>query len=335
MSHTIRWLSVALLAAALLPPAHAHGQTSGSKPLPKPPAKSAATQAKPAAMTNQDVIDMVAGGLSDQIVIAAIRRTTRHAFDLSPQGLIALKKAAVSEAVIAVMLDPAAQPAPARPEAAGPPVGAAASDPPRSAAASVERVDPSDPRALHPPGIYVELGPDGGGLVQLEPAGYTGGKSGGVFTSIVTAGIVKAKWKAELRGPRANQRITTPTPAFYFYFEVTNAGLSSQGSSMWMGGGGAATSPNEFVFAKFTATRSGRELVVAEIGSYGASTGTRSKDTIDVKVEKLAPGIYRVTPVLPMAPGEYCVFHAGSVSAVGPGGGGTTGRLFDFGVDPK
>lgn len=277
---------------------------------------------------------MVAGGLSEQLVLAAVRRAVNPAFDLAPQGLIALKKAGVSEAIISVMMDPSAPPPAPTPAAERPrpssrmPVREAPSVGLRAASD-----DPSDPTAPHPPGIYVDLGPDGGGLVPLEPAGYTGGKTGGVFKSILTAGIVKAKWKAELRGPRANQRIAMPSPAFYFYFEVANAGLSTQGN--FPGMGVPATSPNEFVFARFKATRSGRELIVGEIGSYGASTGARSKDTIDVKIERLAPGAYRVTPELPMEPGEYCIFHAGTISAVGPGGGGTLGRLFDFGVDAR
>ena len=333
MNRCAHWPVIALLSLVILPANDALAQAAGAKPLPKPPVKSPATQVKPAAMTNRDVIDMVAGGLSDQIVIASIRRTTRHAFDLSPQGLIALKKAAVSEAVITVMLDPSATPAAPPPEAPAPSGRPAGRDAPPASQATASVGAPDDITAPHPPGIYVDLGTTDGGLTQLEPAGYSGGKTGGVFTSVITAGIVKAKWKAELRGPRANQRITTPMPAFYFYFEVTNAGLSNQGG--FQGMGVAATSPNEFVFAKFAATRSSRELVVGEFGSYGASTGTRAKDTIDVKIEKLAPGIYRVTPVLPVPPGEYCIFHAGSVSAVGPGGGGTIGRLFDFGVDPR
>jgi hypothetical protein len=331
MRRVDRWLAIAVVVGLLSPTVPAAGQTPTTKALPKPPAPTAATQVKSSAMTNRDVIDMVAAGLSDQLIVASIRRTARHAFDLSPQGLIALKKAAVSEAVIAVMLDPSAPPASAAPEPARPSGPPGVAGPPRTGTATVERMESSDPTAPHPPGIYVDLGSSEGGLVQLEPAAYSGGKTGGVFKSVVTAGIAKAKWKAEIRGPRANQRIRTATPTFYFYFEVTNAGLSNQGT--FYGGASASTSPNEFVFAKFTATRSGRELIVNQMGAYGASTGARSEDTVDMKLEKLAPGIYRVTPVQPLAPGEYGIFHAGSMAAVGPGGGGTTGRVFDFGVD--
>jgi hypothetical protein len=331
MKHVARWLSAVLLLSALSLPAVAHGQTPVTKPLPKPPATMTATPARSAAMANQDVIDMLAGGLSDQFVIASIRRTTNHAFDLNPQGLIALKKAAVAEAVNGVMLDPSADPVVARPGSPAPAGRVATMEAPQASRVTAPVGNQEDVKQPHPTGIYVDLGPYGGGLTQLEANRYGGGKTGGVFKPIVTAGIAKEKRKAVASGPRANQRIGTPTPTFYF--EVTNAGLSGTGGSQ--DASAAATSPNEFIFARRTANRTVREPVVGEVGTFRASTCTRAEDTIDVKTEQRSPGIFRVTPVLPMAPGEHCVFHAGSASAVGPRSAWTTGRLFDFLMDAK
>ncbi len=72
-----------------------------------------------------------------------------------------------------------------------------------------------------------------------------------------------------------------------------------------------------------------RELVVGEFGALGASTGTRSKDVIDIAFQKVGPGIYKVVPNKPLAPGEYCFFYAGTNMAMGA----TGGKLFDFGID--
>lgn len=55
------------------------------------------------AMTNSDVIQMVAAGLSDTIVAAAVRQAASKSFDLTTAGLIALKGAKVSDAVILAM----------------------------------------------------------------------------------------------------------------------------------------------------------------------------------------------------------------------------------------
>ena len=54
-------------------------------------------------MTNNEVIQLVTAGLSDQVVGTSIRQASHKDFDLTLAGLIALKKAGVSDAVIAVM----------------------------------------------------------------------------------------------------------------------------------------------------------------------------------------------------------------------------------------
>lgn len=54
-------------------------------------------------MTNEEVIQLVAAGLSEQVIVTSIRQAPAKDFDLSPTGLIALKKANVPDAVIIVM----------------------------------------------------------------------------------------------------------------------------------------------------------------------------------------------------------------------------------------
>jgi Domain of unknown function (DUF4440) len=54
-------------------------------------------------ITNADVVEMVTAGLSEQIIITSIRQATARDFDLTPAGLIALKKAGVPDTVVLVM----------------------------------------------------------------------------------------------------------------------------------------------------------------------------------------------------------------------------------------
>jgi len=61
---------------------------------------------------NSDVIAMVKAGLSDNIIIAAVRQSDLAEFDLSPAGLIALKESGVSEAVIQALIERIAVAAP-------------------------------------------------------------------------------------------------------------------------------------------------------------------------------------------------------------------------------
>lgn len=54
-------------------------------------------------VSNSDVIAMTAAGLSDGVIITAIQQATTTAFDLSPDALIGLKEAGVTDRVIQAM----------------------------------------------------------------------------------------------------------------------------------------------------------------------------------------------------------------------------------------
>jgi CHAT domain-containing protein/Tfp pilus assembly protein PilF len=75
------------------------------------------------AMTNADVIQMVGAALSERVIITSIRQAPAKDFDLTPNGLIALKKTGVSDVVISVMQEVSVLPK----------------------STSAERVDPSRP----------------------------------------------------------------------------------------------------------------------------------------------------------------------------------------------
>lgn len=271
--------------------------------------KSPVTRPTPAAadeITNADVVKMVKAGLGDAIVIAAVRGPKKPHFDLGPDGLVGLKVSGVSDAVIAVMLDPTA-------------TVAASASAPSPTPVPPPPPDPNDPMAPHDAGIYIDLGSGTPRLVAMEPTSFKQGKSGGFFSSAMTMGIKKMKWKAVVRSPRAAQRTANGSPSFYFYFEKK--------SSIDAG----ATNPSEFVLARMNRKDDSRELIVGEAGAFGASSGTREKDAIEFRTEKLGPGAFRVTPGESLGPGEYCFFIASGSS--NPSQAGATGHLFDFGVD--
>jgi hypothetical protein len=90
------------------------GVVRWEKPAPPRPAGSETAQEAPSEtskpgspaasrMTNEEVIQLVAAGLSEQVIVTSIRQAPTKDFDLSPAGLIALKKANVPDAVIVVM----------------------------------------------------------------------------------------------------------------------------------------------------------------------------------------------------------------------------------------
>jgi hypothetical protein len=78
-------------------PSRTRAVAAADAPAPPPPA--AAKQG----MRNQTVIDLAKAGLSDENIILAIDGADKTAFDVTPDGLIALAKGGVSKSVIAHM----------------------------------------------------------------------------------------------------------------------------------------------------------------------------------------------------------------------------------------
>jgi hypothetical protein len=276
------------------------------------PATAAPRPATPAALSNADVIELVKAGFSDDLIAVRLKQAANKKFDLSTKGMVELKAAGVSERLFAIMFG-------------GPDPGAAAASP--TSPSSLPSPSPSPtPESTttqrRDAGIYLRTGET---YTPLEPTVFSGGKSGGVFTSGLTMGIKKAKWKAVVRTPRAGQRIQTTTPEFYFYFENRSSGLNGSIGSLF-----GASSPNEFVLARMQQGDDERQLIVGEFGVFGASSGTRSQDTIALAITRLEPGIYKVSPREPLPAGEYCFFYAAGASTFAASG---TGKLFDFGVD--
>lgn len=264
-------------------------------------------------LTNADVLKMAEAKLGDAVIVAKIRSSATR-FDTSTEALIELKKAGLSDSVLEAMTSANTQ------SGVMPLSGVPQSKP-------IIPVDPNDPLAEHDPGIYLNNQQrETRALLQIDPSTYSQARTGGILASGLTYGIAKAKWKAVIRGTRATVRSKDVRPTFYFYFEKKSGSLSY--AATWMAWFAGITSPNQFTLAKFDVKREDREIVVGEFGTFGSSMGTRAKDTIAFTHEKLAPGIYKVTPQGDLKPGEYCFFFTGTNAAMGQGG-----TLFDFGID--
>ena len=283
-------------------------------------------------MSNADVLKLVQAGFSEDTIIAKIRESKRRAFQLDPDGLIELKTAGVTERVIRFMLNPDSVVDTSPHAAAVPPKGESATSTP--AKPGVSTPTPAGPGETHalsvqPPGIYFARNGSAANVVALEPTVFSQAKANTVKT-MFTYGIAKTKWRAVVSGAQSHQRLPKGQPTFYFIFEQKNSGISGSGGfAGWLA---AATSPNEFVLAEMTPKRDSRELVVGEFNLYTSSTGTRSEDVVPLEIEKIAPGVYRVKTTEMLESGEFCFFYAAGVSAFVPG---VTGKLFDFGIDPK
>jgi hypothetical protein len=253
-------------------------------------------------LTNDKVITMVKAGLPSSIVVNKIHASKTN-FNTNTDELVRLQQARVPTEIINAMVESSSN-ASAKTSSVG--------------AGDVSKADPNDPTSAHEAGIYLYQEKDGQKkMVQLEPSTSKQTKSGGFLASAVTYGIAKIKIKAALAGQGASLLIDQPRPVFYFYFEVKNSGLSS--SSYY------ATSPNEFVLVQLDAKSNTREVIISQANAFGAQSGTMDKAAREFGYEKLGPGVYKVTPKVDLAEGEYGFYNGGA----GPAGGA---KIFDFGI---
>lgn len=278
-------------------------------------------------LTNESVIKMVKAGLSEDVVLSMVK-TQPSKYTLGADQLIALKSAAVPDKVVAAMVEKSV---------GGASAGVTVGSPMRSSGATpvagnVAAGDPNDPMTPHDSGIYLYTKDREGNLkmVVLEQAAYQGSKTGGVFASVMTAGLKKAKVKAVVPGQHAGVRTGDPQPTFYFYFEDKAAGLGKGGF-----GAGSISNPNQFALVKLDIKKSSRETIIMEVGTLGMSTGTHEKSMITFKTERIRPGLYKLVPSVAMDEGEYC-FLASTVGmgAMGAGASGAA-QIFDFAIVPN
>ncbi len=261
---------------------------------PKNPAPAAAP-ATPAGMTNDDVIALASAGLSDQVITTKIHAAPSTSFDTSVAGLKALKAGGVSGAVISYMIDPTAAPAA--------PVVVAAAAPP----------SPDDPASPHSPGVYIlATGADGVvHLTKLDHITPKNTKTNGAFLSGMTYGLTKAHTKASVDGGRATVQTVDTAPTFYAYIPEDNNSF-----------GGASISVRDLTLVKFDPKENNREINTAAFSVWGSSTGTAEKDKQGFSSEQVKTGVYKMTLIRPLPPGQYAFQHQ------------NYGAFFDFGIIP-
>jgi len=251
--------------------------------------------------TNQDIIDMVKVGLSEDVIIAKIRETSARTpdalgFDTSIDGMKSLKAANVPDSVIKVMINPA--PAPLTLVAGSSPVS-------------------TDPN-LPPPEVGV-FWKDGANFILLQSRTVTQEKVGGRAGAFFTDGMRSEHWDAVIEGPTSQNRLRDPRPVFYFY--VADGATAS-----------------DYVLIKLEKKGDHREFQVGSFGGItGGKSGVKKNKEIPYKAEHVGIRMYKVTLEDDLKPGEYAFFMGtGQQASMASGrgaarsGGAASGRVYDF-----
>jgi len=251
-------------------------------------------------ITNKDVIDMTALGISDDVIIAKIRSAAAGGtlqFDTSIDGLKQLKADKVSDEVIKVMINPA---------------------PPAASVVVAATPITNDPN-LPPPevGVYWK---NGNAFARVEGQAISQAKVGGKAGSMFTYGMRNEHWDAYLNGPQSNNVIQDRLPVFYIY--VPDGASSS-----------------DFVLISLEKKGNRREFQIGSFGGItGGKSGVKREKEIAFTAEHAGIRTYKIKLAAAMQPGEYAFFMgtgqsstmAGGQTGGARSGGAAAGRVYDF-----
>jgi hypothetical protein len=142
-------------------------------------------------LTNADIIKMQSAGLSENVILSSVN-TQPAAYDTSTDGLLALKKAGVSDTVVAAMTTRNA----AMKSGVGNPAGTNLSAP----------APTGPPPGVDEVGVYYQ---DKNKAWHSIPSEIVNTKSGGVLKSIASDGIVKGDTNGHIKGAESPTKLTT------------------------------------------------------------------------------------------------------------------------------
>jgi hypothetical protein len=226
-------------------------------------------------MNNDAVIKMAKAGLSDDVIITSVN-SNPGTYDTSTDGLIALKKAKVSDKVVSAIIvksaggGPSAAPAPAS-------GFAGAAEP----AGGGFGAGPAVPAGVDSVGVYYQ---DPSGAWQEVTAEVVNFKTGGALKHIASVGIVKGDMNGDIAGNRSRLNLKLPA-SFILYVPE-------------------GTSPGEYQLLRLHVNSDNREFR-SVTGGVVHEQGGASQSTVDFTSKKLAPRIYQINLNAEVGKGEY------------------------------
>jgi hypothetical protein len=224
-------------------------------------------------LDNTAIVKMVKAGLSADIVVATVNSQPGH-YDVSADGLIALKKAGISDLIISAMIartNSTQAPAPATP---GMPATAGA---PPAFGVGANGLPPG----VDSVGLYYKDSTGNWSEVGAEVVNF---KTGGALKHIGSVGIVKGDLNGNVSGFHSHLELKGATDFIIYTPE--------------------GTSPGEYQLIRFRVDSQSREFR-ALTGGVAHTAGGAARDTVDFTSKKIAPRVYQVTAGGDLGKGEF------------------------------
>jgi hypothetical protein len=242
---------------------------------------------------NATILRMKSAGIGDDVLIQTVELQPGH-YDTSPDDLISLKQAGLSDRVISAM------------QAHGTGLTLRGSNP------SARSIVAPTPLALGVDeiGVYYKSRPkDGqpGEWIELHTERVVF-KSAGAVKNILSDGILKKDMNGHLEGEQSPLVLNTGVEILIYAPPGTDA--------------------NEYDFLRFELHKDSREFRTLTAGVFNSQTGA-ARDEIEFQPKKIAAQLYTFTVPVDIQKGEYGVLPPGAANIQGIAG---TGKIFTFSI---
>jgi hypothetical protein len=262
------------------------------------PVQAPADVSRPHLINNDTLLRMHAAGIGDDVLVQTIQLQPGH-YDTSPDDLIQLKQAGLSDRVLSAM------------QAHGTGLALRGAPRERSTDPTLVRVGPT-PLALglDEIGVYYKARPkDGqpGDYIELHTERVVF-KSSGAVKNILSDGLLKKDMNGHLDGPQSS--LVLPPGVEILIYAPTG------------------TDANEYDLLRLEPHKDSREFRTLTAGVFNSQSGA-ARDEIEFHPKKLAAQLYTFTIPADIEKGEYAVLPPGSANIQGIAG---TGKIFTFSI---
>jgi hypothetical protein len=246
---------------------------------------------RPHLIGNDEIVRMAKAGLGDDLLIQTIQLQPGH-YDTTPDDLISLKSAGLSDRVIAAMQAHA------------------------TGLTTRKSLKQSSTDGSSPNSAPLASGVDEIGVYYKDKSGQWTElrtervvfKASGAVKNILSDGLLKKDMNGHLDGEKST--LILPTGVEILIYAP------------------AGTDANEYDFLRFELHKDSREFRTLTAGIFNSKTGSQ-RDEIEFHPTKIAPQMYTFTVPVDIEKGEYGVLPPGSANTQGIAG---TGKIFTFSI---
>lgn len=253
-------------------------------------------------LTNEMVIKLYKAGFNKDVLKSKIQASITN-FDMSIDGMMALKKAGIPDEIINFMLS------------------APANTNPAIVIQSTVTTQSATTTSLNlSSGIYYKN--EAGEYLEIEPSILTSTKSNAAAQLLISS-LINAKTKATLSGKQSSFEIPEAKPTLIFVFDTTNKSSLNMDNNMFFS---TARSPKEFLLVELEINKNSREITVGKGNLVEQNFGIDDKYVVHFSTKKLSNGVYEVIPQSELKKGEYCIMFAQGIKQ------GQSNKVFDFSI---